>query len=131
MKSLSHKQSKQLAQVRSDLQQKQEKLESAIADFNANLNELWAELVADNIDEYNKTVSVAQEFINQTREEIQNYYDERSESWQSGDRGTSFNEWIDQWDISLEEIDVDSPDEIDVPDFEAFFQLEELPEEPG
>lgn len=130
MKSITKIQSEQLNSFKSALEQKQENLESAIADFNADAQELWANLVADKIDDYNKTVVATQNFIDQTREEIQTYYDERSESWQSGERGTSFDEWIDGWDVSLEEIDIDSPDGIDLPDFEAVGQLEELPEEP-
>lgn len=82
MKSISNKQSQQLNSFKSDLQQNQEKLESAIADFNAQVDELWADLVQDNMDEYNLTVSAAQNFVNQTKEEIQTYYDESSDSWQ-------------------------------------------------
>lgn len=131
MKSISNKQLEQLNSFKSDLQQKQEEVSSASTDFNGKVQELWANLVADSIDEYNKTVSAAQDFVDQTQEEIQNYYDERSESWQSGEHGTSFNEWINQWDVSLEEIDMDSPSETDLPDFGAVGQLEDLPEEPN
>lgn len=131
LKSISNKQLEQLNSFKSDLQQKQEEVSSASTDFNGKVQELWANLVADSIDEYNKTVSAAQDFVDQTQEEIQNYYDERSESWQSGEHGTSFNEWINQWDVSLEEIDMDSPSETDLPDFGAVGQLEDLPEEPN
>lgn len=130
MKSISNKQSQQLNSFKSDLEQKQEKVEEAIANFNANVEELWANLVADSINEYNLTVIAAQDFVDQTRSEIQSYYDERSDSWQDGNRGTLFNEWIEQWDISLEEIDINSPTETDVPEFEAVGQLESLPQEP-
>lgn len=91
---------------------------------------MWAELVVGSIDEYNLTVVAAQDFIDQMREEIQTYYEERSSSWQKSDHGTSFNSFLEQWDISLEEIDLDSPTETDVPDFEAVGQLDSLPVEP-
>lgn len=76
------------------------------------------------------TVVAAQDFIDQTREEIQTYYDSRKLSWHQCDRGTSLRAFFDQWDTILEDIDLDSPRETYVPSFRAVRKLEELFEEP-
>lgn len=130
MKSLNKEQQSKLSQLQSDLQDAQEKVESAIADFNTNINDLWANLVSDSLDNYNKLVQQANEFVEKTRSTMQSYYDERSEKWRIGDRGQDFQGWLVEWDSTeLEEIDLTMPEETDVPDFQAVEAITELPSE--
>lgn len=132
MKSLNKEQLNNLTQLQSDLQDAQEKVESAISDFNANINELWANLVSDSLDDYNKLVQQATEFVDETRSTMQSYYDERSEKWQEGDRGQDFQSWLDEWDSTeLEEIEMTMPEETDLPEFQAVEAIDELPTELG
>lgn len=130
MKFLNKEQQSNLSQLQSDLQDAQEKVESAINDFNANINDLWANSVTESLDNYNKLVQQANEFVEETRDSMQTYYDERSEKWQEGERGQEFQSWLVEWDSTeLEEIDVTMPEETDVPDFQAVEVIAELPSE--
>ena len=94
------------------------------------MNELWADLVEDKINAYNQSVAKAQEFVNEIQQKLESYYDQRTETWQTSDRGVSFRAWIWEWDVSLDEID-SSFCEIDVPDMTAFDAFDVISEEPG
>lgn len=132
MKSLSKKQVQQLSDLQADLQGAAEKVESAIADFNANINELWGNLVLDELNEYNRIAKQASSFAEQIRDQIQSYYDELSEDGQQSELGNAYQEWLEDWDeASFEQIDLRMPDETDVPEFNAVEVIDELPTEPN
>ena len=56
--------------------------------------------------------------------------DERSEEWQEGDTGQAYQEWISQFENELEEIELEEPDDVDVPESPAE-QLDGIDDEPG
>lgn len=132
MKSLTGKQAEQLSDLQEKLQSASQKIESAIADFNANVNELWGDLVLDSINEYNNLVKLAQQFAEVTTGKSQGYYNSQSEDWQQGDKGNAYQDWIDEWDeADLQEIELRMPDETDVPDFAAVDAIDGLSAEPS
>lgn len=132
MKSLTKKQVQQLTDLQTDLQSASEKVESAIADFNANINELWGDLVLDELNEYNKLALQASEFAEQIQSQIQSYNENKSEEWQQSDLGVAYQEWLDEWDeADFIEIDAKMPDETDVPDFDAVEAINKLSAEPN
>lgn len=91
---------------------------------------IWADTVADEISDYNTFVREAQEFIEEMRDEMQAYYDDRSEKWQESDTGTEYYDWIDAWETGLDEIEDIQPEEIDCPDFDAVETILNYPQEP-
>ncbi len=132
MKSLTSKQVEQLSDLQAKLQSSSQKVESAIADFNANVNELWGDLVLDSVNKYNNLVKQAQDFAEATAGNIQNYYNSQSEDWQQGNEGDAYQDWIDEWDeADLQEIEPVMPDETDVPDFPAVEAIDGLSAEPS
>ncbi len=50
-------------------------------------------------------LKVAQTLLEQVRDEMENYYDERSESWQEGDAGTLFDEHQQALESTLTQLD--------------------------
>lgn len=132
MKSLTKKQVQQLSDLQTDLQTASEKVESAVADFNANINELWGDLVLDNVKEYNQSVKQASSFAEQIRDQIQSYYEDKDEDWKHCELGNAIQEWLEDWDeANFEEIDLKMPDETDIPEFNAVEVIDELPTEPN
>lgn len=77
------------------------------------------------------------EEANAVREEIENdaqsYYDEKSEKWQEGDRGSAFSEWKDAWSNEVEEIEEITVESIDVLDNvpEEILSEDDYPTEPN
>ncbi len=74
------------------------------------------------IPKYNEAVARFNDWIQNIRDSMQNYYDDRSESWQESDAGYAYQDWMDAWDLNIEEIV--EYDEVVIPG------NEELPDEP-
>ena len=80
---------------------------------------------------YNERIREVAAFMQSIHDQQENYFDERSTNWQEGDAGQSYESWMDEWNTDLEELDeVELPDEMDEPEFEAITALRELPEQP-
>jgi uncharacterized protein YukE len=80
---------------------------------------------------YNERIREVMEFMQSTHHQQENYFDERSTNWQEGDAGQSYESWMDEWSVDLEELDeVELPEEVEGPEFEAVTLLRELPEQP-
>ena len=47
---------------------------------------------------YNEALEEARAFVTEVRDSWRSDYDEKSEQWQSSDKGSSVNELIDAWD---------------------------------
>jgi hypothetical protein len=71
-------------------------------------------------DRYNTKIKELNQFIDDIRSDMQDYYDERSEKWQESDNGQMYQDWIDQWDNCYLEVDdfleVNIPEDFDLPD---------------
>jgi hypothetical protein len=67
---------------------------------------------------YNEAIQNLNSFIAETRDEMQMYFDERSDKWQESEKGTYYQDWIDNWDVEYDEVesfdDVELPEEIDL-----------------
>lgn len=80
---------------------------------------------------YNEQIREVGVFMRSVHDQQENYFDERSTNWQEGDAGQSYESWMDEWNTDLEELDeVELPDEVDEPEFDAVTALRELPEKP-
>jgi len=69
-----------------------------------------SDAIKESIKEYNNVVGAAKDFITEIRDSAQEYFDEKSVEWQSGEKGGAgpvFQEWIDALEslTDLEEID--------------------------
>lgn len=134
MKSLTSKQAEQLSDLQEKLQSASEKVESAVADFNTNVSELWNDLVLESLNDYNNLVEQAREFVEDRSEQMQSQYEDKSEKWQQSEKGEAFQEWINEWEEAqseLEEIDLTMPVEVDTPNFPAVEAMDALSPEPS
>lgn len=126
MRRLSKAQVDERGRIVSKLRATAAKVEKAITACNE-----MRDHVQQAVDAYNELVQEAETYTRQIAEEIESHFQERSEQWQGSDRGQANQDWMDQWSsASFDAIDVDVPEEIDVPDFAAADTLEELASEP-
>ena len=129
MKRLNRKQSSEKASHVQAINTAKEKLEEVILEYNSKMGAAWGP-VQEALDKLNQAVAEANEFRDDICTQQQDYYDERSEKWQEGDAGSSYSSWMEEWDSELEEVRMEPPEELEVPDCsEALDQLEQLPEE--
>src|SRR4051794_30718304 len=112
------------------LRQKAEKLNISIAAFNEGVGPL-RRAVAEAQDDYNQLLQMARTFTGAVVDAAQEAFDARSEKWQDGEKGTQTRNWIERWEMSLDDIDLGLPEpleEID-PDEHAG-EIEDAPGSP-
>jgi uncharacterized coiled-coil DUF342 family protein len=100
------------SQLLNQLKDKGNVLNEAIEEFNSQLEEAITELwgrVESAIEEYNEVASKANEFVGKIQEEQQQYFDGREEKWKESDTGNSYQDWMNAWEIEVEEIALNSP----------------------
>ena len=117
-------------QLIEDLNDTYEALEDAVSAYNTTLAEAWNEVLSAE-EAYNDATQAAQEWLKDRAAEIQAYIDERSEQWQDSDRGKAYGEWKETFDLSLDDSDLDEPDELHVQVDNHADTLSALPEALG
>lgn len=97
------------------LDEKHHALDDAISLFNAAVREAWQALNPA-VESYNEIVREVEEFKTEIAAEIESYVDERSERWQASDAASSYEEWKRLYDEAFDEVSLDEPDDIELPD---------------
>ncbi len=110
----------------SELSELADKLSEAIDTFNQELVNARTPVEAA-VEAYNTLLEEAKGFAFDIANQAENDISEKSEKWQEGERGEAANEWKDAWEnIELDEIEIEFPEELDVPDFGHSAELEAL-----
>ena len=79
-----------------ELEQKLNDAKLAVAVEMENLTPHMAK-VNDAIDAYNEILSEAKGFAEDISRQQEEYYDERSDAWQDGDKGQEYQSWQEEW----------------------------------
>jgi chromosome segregation ATPase len=95
-----------------DIRTKATELNAAIAAFNREVAPL-ARTVVEAQAEYNETMEQARTLANQISEAAQEAFDAKSERWQDSDNGIQVRIWIEQWEISLDDVDLELPEPLE------------------
>ena len=105
-------------------------LTSAVEEFNTSLS-----MISDELRKAHMAHAVVlrdvrdwhQELVGRLEGEMEN----RSDKWLDSDAGATAQEWLNGWSSAdLDEVELEYPDEIEVPELEQAQQLEELDAEP-
>jgi hypothetical protein len=113
---LSKQQSAERDVLAADLREKATALNAAIAAFNRAIEPL-SRPVIEALEDYNAILAKARALAGGIAEAAQDECDARSERWRQSDKGTEVRSWIEQWEVSLDDIDLDLPEpltEIDI-----------------
>jgi hypothetical protein len=113
-----------------DLRSKANALNVAISAFNEQVEPL-SQAVAEAQVNYNESMEAARILASQISEAARGDFEAKSERWQESDNGIQVRTWIEEWEMSLDDVDLDLPEpleEID-PDEHAD-QLEAGPASP-
>jgi len=124
---------KQLSKVH---KARRDEIVAALTEKATVVEDAWARLteahddLTEAIEAYNEALADAVGWRDDMAQEMQDYFDERSERWQEGEDGTAYGEWINEWQVAdLEELV--TPELPDEPEFPHADTLEGLPEEPA
>lgn len=119
-------------EIVSKLREQEEKLDEVISEFNAAVEAKWDEIVAPVLAKHKEALDEAREFCEQIADDIQNFYDDKSEKWQEGDRGQAVEDMRSEWEsVDLDEPTIEPPSEVEKPGITHSASIEELPEEPS
>jgi hypothetical protein len=105
-------------------------LNTAIVAFNQAI-EPHSRAVVEALEDYNEILEKARALAAGVTEAAHDEFDARSERWQGSDAGIKVRSWIEQWEVSLDDIDPEVPEplaEID-PDEQAL-EIEGAPPRP-
>jgi hypothetical protein len=119
------------AALAADLRRQGDALAAAIVAFNTAFGPV-AELLTGAAAAYNQSLGSARNFAYAIAEEARGEFDDKSERWQEGDKGTEADAWIQQWeDASLDDVDFEPPEPMEEIDPSAHaVTLEDLPDSP-
>ena len=113
-----------------DLHKAAQKLQIVVESANAQLAKLREEL-SEAFRVYNETLAVAAGFRDAIVAQVKEDFSNKSEKWQEGGRGSKVQEWISSWnDLDLDELEPPEIEEIEVPECNHAYDLEEAPDEP-
>jgi len=105
-------------------------LETVIEQFNLTLQEEWEKVEAA-VEDMNEKIDSANEFKTEIYGEMESYAGERSERWHESDAGSAYADWQTEWEMEIDRVEIDRPDDIEIPDSDAAEHLELLPESPA
>lgn len=128
MKKLSKTEIKEKDDLATKIEAAATKVRAAVEAINEKLLDLIREAESA-VEEYNATVDEWNEFRSGIEEQQQEFFDNRSESWQEGDAGSDYQGWIDEWVDEPEHIEIDFPDQIQEPDLDLADHINQLPDE--
>jgi hypothetical protein len=92
-----------------DLRKKAEALNIAIVAFNQATGPL-SQAVGDALEDYNGVLEKARPLVAVVTETAQAKFDAKSEKWQESDTGIQVRSWIEQWEMSLDDVDLELPE---------------------
>lgn len=104
-------------------------LEAAITQANAVIDEK-AQVIEDAVASVNEVIRELDGWRDDLRGQMQDHFDGRSEKWQETDAGQDYLSWLDEWGEPIEEIEVEMPGKIEMPEDVATEATNELRSEP-
>jgi hypothetical protein len=95
-----------------ELRQNAETLNATIAAFNRDVGPL-AQAVGKAQDAYNETLEAARSLADGIAESAREQFEAKSEKWQESDKGIEVRTWIEQWEMSLDDIELELPEALE------------------
>jgi multidrug efflux pump subunit AcrA (membrane-fusion protein) len=95
-----------------ELRSRARALNIAIVEFNRQLQPV-ARTVAEALTDYNDTVERARTLASEISSPAQEQFEAKSERWQDSDQGIQVRLWIEQWEMSLDDVDLDLPEQLE------------------
>jgi predicted nuclease with TOPRIM domain len=131
MKALSKEQIRERADLVTKLREKHESLTETIEVFNAALT-THQKAVEEALQSLNGVIVEGKDWLEGISQEQSDYYEDKSEKWQEGENGQNYDAWKELYEnvSGTDELTIEFPDPLEVPDCELPDELENLPDEP-
>ena len=109
-----------------------QKLKTARAEFEAALDMYNTLLIAmtqaltAKVDAFNEVIEEINEWTDGAHTELSDFFDSKSERWQSGDTGAQYSEWMEEFTTKLDELSIDLPEAIELDSLEQVENFEQI-----
>jgi cell wall assembly regulator SMI1/predicted DNA-binding WGR domain protein len=131
MKKLDKKQRAKLDRLQKAIAMEEPKLAAAVAEFNAAVMEAFRKLRSQ-ISEFERVAGEFDEFHYETTWAMTDFFGEQPEEWQEGEKGQTYQDWIDVWDkVTAIPRNFKPPLELTVPEPPLSAAIASLPLDPG
>jgi len=94
------------------LRGKAEALNVTIAAFNRGVEPL-SRAVGEALNDYNGILEKARILAGCVSEAAEEEFDAKSQRWQDSERGVGVRSWIEQWEMSLDDVELELPEELE------------------
>ena len=113
-----------------NIREKTKALDAVITAFNQTIEPLSRAVIEAQDDYYGK-LEKARTLASSVTETARDAFDARSERWQESNPGIKVRSWIEQWELSLDDIDLEVPEPLtEVDPEEHAFEIEGAPAGP-
>lgn len=130
MQKLNKDQEKRLEKISQQLGERHEALEAALAKYNEVVAQAWEKHVTKALGDYNDALQEGMELRDEVVEAIAGHIENKSEKWQESAKGQAFIDWQSAWeDLDLEPLDLDKPEEIEMPECPSGETFDDVPHE--
>lgn len=126
MKKLSKSQQVKHGEIVSLLTTARDDLVNAVSNFNEKVEALYAEIVAPKVAEVNSAAEQANEFVQEIHGEQEEYASDRSEKWTDSDAGSAYSDWMTEWEVEIETIELEEPTPYEEPTLDGLDEFEQL-----
>jgi hypothetical protein len=126
MKKLSKAQQTTHETISAKLSGSREDLKGAVSTFNDKVAALFAEIVQPEVDAFNAAATESNEFLQEVHEEMDSFYEDRSDKWKEGDAGSAYEDWKSSWEMEIGEVELEEPAAYDEPEMDGVDEFEEL-----
>jgi hypothetical protein len=112
------------------LRERATELNRAIAAFNRGVEPLTQSL-NETLNGYNMALQIARSFTNGIADAAQADFDVKTERWKDSDKGVRVRDWIERWQIDLDDVDLELPEPLEELDPEEHAgEIEDAPRSP-
>ena len=94
------------------LRGKAEALNVTIAAFNRGVEPL-SHAVGEALNDYNGILERARTLAGSISEAAQEEFDAKSQKWQDSEKGVGVRSWIEQWEMNLDDVELELPEELE------------------
>jgi hypothetical protein len=109
---ISNKQARQRDALAAALRAKAAELNSAVVAFNRGVGPLTQSL-NETLNGYNMALQIARSFTNGIADAAQAEFDVKAERWKDSDKGVRARDWIERWQINLDDVELALPEPLD------------------
>jgi hypothetical protein len=98
--------------IATDLRERARALNVAIIAFNQGIGPL-CRAVGDALDDYNEVLAMARGLTDCIADTAREEFEAKSERWQDSENGTQVRHWLEQWEMSLDDVQLEIPEPLE------------------